>query len=94
MIVTLDGDGQNDPADIPHLFNFLQNRKTIILGNRVYRHDTLFRQIQSKFANKVRSFFLNDNCPDTGCGLKIFPQSAFLELPCFYHMHRFLPAYF
>lgn len=98
FIATLDGDGQNDPADIPRLFNLLvaeQARKPelwMVAGWRNKRHDSQWRLFSSKFANAVRSNLLGDNTPDTGCGLKVFVKDRFLELPYFDHMHRFLPA--
>lgn len=97
-IATLDGDGQNDPADIPRLYELLmQQRKTthnlwMVAGWRNKRHDSAWRLFSSKFANAVRSGLLGDHTPDTGCGLKVFLREPFLELPYFDHMHRFLPA--
>jgi dolichol-phosphate mannosyltransferase len=97
-IATLDGDGQNDPADIPRLYRILieNNRNSanlwMIAGWRNKRHDSKWRLFSSKFANAVRSGLLGDNTPDTGCGLKVFARDKFLELPYFDHMHRFLPA--
>ncbi len=97
-IATLDGDGQNDPADIPRLYALLvQQRQTVsnlwmVAGWRNKRHDSAWRLFSSKFANAVRSGLLGDNTPDTGCGLKVFLREKFLDLPYFDHMHRFLPA--
>ena len=97
-IATLDGDGQNDPADIPRLYEVLmQQRKTsgnlwMVAGWRNKRHDSAWRLFSSKLANAVRSGLLGDNTPDTGCGLKVFLKDEFLRLPYFDHMHRFLPA--
>lgn len=97
-IATLDGDGQNDPADIPHLYEILINKKqqvanlAMVAGWRNKRHDSAWRLFSSKIANAVRSQLLGDNTPDTGCGLKVFFRDKFLELPYFDHMHRFLPA--
>jgi dolichol-phosphate mannosyltransferase len=97
-IATLDGDGQNDPADIPHLYNVLIQRKqqtsnlAMVAGWRNNRHDSAWRLFSSRIANSVRSQLLGDNTPDTGCGLKVFFRDKFLELPYFDHMHRFLPA--
>jgi dolichol-phosphate mannosyltransferase len=97
-IATLDGDGQNDPADIPRLYDLLSaQRKTnaqlvMVAGWRNKRHDSAWRLFSSKFANTVRSGLLSDHTPDTGCGLKLFLRDKFLELPYFDHMHRFLPA--
>jgi dolichol-phosphate mannosyltransferase len=98
-IATLDGDGQNDPADIPRLLaarELAENRGVqLFMGNRkASRRDTAFRKLQSSIANGVRSSLLGDGTPDTGCGIKLFPRDAFLELPRFDHMHRFLPALF
>lgn len=96
-IATLDGDGQNDPADIPALIDALADPKQpanlqLLAGWRNRRQDTFIRKLSSKIANGVRSRFLRDNTPDTGCGLKLFARATFLELPHFDHMHRFLPA--
>lgn len=97
-IATLDGDGQNDPADIPRLFQTLQlQRKSsanlwMVAGWRNKRCDSKWRLFSSRFANTIRSLLLRDNTPDAGCGLKIFAKDMFLELPYFDHMHRFLPA--
>lgn len=97
-IATLDGDGQNDPADIPRLHRTLleQSQTTanlwMVAGWRNKRYDSKWRLFSSKFANAVRSSLLGDNTPDTGCGLKVFARDKFLELPYFDHMHRFLPA--
>jgi dolichol-phosphate mannosyltransferase len=97
-IATLDGDGQNDPADIPNLYQVLiKQRETIsnlsmVAGWRNKRYDSEWRLFSSKVANAIRSSLLGDNTPDTGCGLKVFSRECFLELPYFDHMHRFLPA--
>lgn len=96
-IVTLDGDGQNDPADIPALLAKLTDPAQpadleLLAGWRTRRNDTFVRRISSKVANFVRSRLLRDNTPDTGCGLKLFARETFLALPNFDHMHRFLPA--
>lgn len=97
-IATLDGDGQNDPGDIPELLRVLDERARphlkLIMGNRKTRRDTWLRRVSSRVANGVRSRLLNDGTPDTGCGLKLFERALFLELPHFDHMHRFLPALF
>jgi dolichol-phosphate mannosyltransferase len=96
LIVTMDGDGQNNPADIPNMVAALINSKNtklcMVAGFRKKRDDSSWRIISSKIANSVRSFFLRDQTPDTGCGLKVFYRSAFIKLPFFDHMHRFLPA--
>ncbi len=97
-IATLDGDGQNDPADIPRLYQLLMQQREIsgnlwmLAGWRNKRHDSAWRLFSSKLANVVRSGLLGDNTPDTGCGLKLFLRDEFLGLPYFDHMHRFLPA--
>jgi dolichol-phosphate mannosyltransferase len=94
-IATLDGDGQNDPADIP---NLLQKRDAatpevkLFAGWRVNRQDTGSKRWASKAANAIRSRMLRDSTPDTGCGIKLFEREAFLDLPYFDHMHRYLPA--
>lgn len=98
-IVTLDGDGQNDPADIPALLEVALDpardpRLQLVGGQRAKRQDTWLRKFSSRVANNVRSGLLNDQTPDTGCGLKVFSRDAFLELPYFDHMHRFLAALF
>jgi dolichol-phosphate mannosyltransferase len=96
VIATLDGDGQNDPADIPALYDELikdDNQDFLLMaGWRAKRHDSAFKLWQSRNANKIRAALLGDNTPDTGCGLKVFTRAAFLDLPYFNHMHRFLPA--
>lgn len=92
-IATLDGDGQNNPADIPKLLNALKEGVELVGGNRRHsRRDTWIKRISSVIANGVRSSLLQDDTPDTGCGLKLFSRDAFLDLPYFDHMHRFLPA--
>jgi dolichol-phosphate mannosyltransferase len=94
-IATLDGDGQNDPADIPKL---LEKRDAaaadvkLFAGWRVNRKDTGSKRWASKIANAIRSRMLRDSTPDTGCGIKLFEREAFLDLPYFDHMHRYLPA--
>ena len=98
-IVTLDGDGQNDPADIPRLLTVLQNpnRPTqlhMVAGVRRFRHDNRLKRLSSRIANNIRHRLLHDNTLDTGCGLKLFSRKAFLALPHFNHMHRFLHALF
>ena len=96
-IITLDGDGQNDPADIPALLELIENpgrsaAPDLICGNRQLRRDSVVRRVSSTVANGVRSRLLGDATPDTGCGLKVFRRASFLALPRFDHMHRFLPA--
>ena len=94
-IATLDGDGQNDPADIPKLI--AERAKAagdvkLFAGWRVNRQDTGSKRWASKWANAIRARMLRDDTPDTGCGIKLFERAAFLDLPYFDHMHRYLPA--
>ena len=94
-IATLDGDGQNDPADIPKLLALRAESVAdikLFAGWRVERKDTGSKRWASKFANAIRSRLLRDATPDTGCGIKLFERAAFLDLPYFDHMHRYLPA--
>ncbi len=94
-IATLDGDGQNDPADIPRL---LARRDAgaaslrLLVGWRVERKDPGSKRRASKWANAIRARLLRDRTPDSGCGIKLFERAAFLDLPYFDHMHRYLPA--
>jgi dolichol-phosphate mannosyltransferase len=92
-IATLDGDGQNDPADIPKLYE-ARHSAELVMGNRVQRRDTWLRHAQSRVANGVRGRLLGDGTPDTGCGIKVMRREVFMDLPQFDHMHRFLPALF
>jgi dolichol-phosphate mannosyltransferase len=94
MVVTLDGDGQNDPAFLPKLLAVLTENPRIglVAGQRVGRKDTGFKKFQSRIANGVRSTVLRDGTRDTGCGLKAFRRDLFLSLPYFDGLHRFLPA--
>jgi len=95
FIVTMDGDGQNDPADIPAMLALaetIQDQDFCIAGYRKKRKDTAWKRFQSRVANKVRNAMLNDGVPDTGCGLKLIPRETFLQLPHFNHMHRYIPA--
>ena len=94
-IATLDGDGQNDPADIPKLLERRDAAPTdvkMFAGWRVERKDTGSKRWASKWANAIRASMLEDDTPDTGCGIKLFEREAFLDLPYFDHMHRYLPA--
>jgi len=96
-VVTLDGDGQNDPADIHLLLKRLQEDnglagELMLVGHRTRRQDDRLRCWSSRIANLVRSGLLSDDTPDTGCGLKLFPRDLLLSVPAFDHMHRFLPA--
>lgn len=93
LIVTLDGDGQNVPADIPAMLARIGTADDLMVaGQRKKRRDSWIKRLSSRIANRVRGWLLKDDTPDTGCGLKVFPRAAFLELPYFDHMHRFLPA--
>ena len=94
-IATLDGDGQNDPADIPKLLEARAKAEPSIklfAGWRVNRQDSGSKRWASRWANRIRSRMLRDDTPDTGCGIKLFERDAFLDLPYFDHMHRYLPA--
>ena len=95
-IITIDGDGQNDPRDIHKLVELFFNSKLIKLvgGIRKKRKDNFYKIISSKIANHVRSFVLKDDCLDTGCSLKVFDKRIFLLFPFFEGIHRFLPALF
>jgi dolichol-phosphate mannosyltransferase len=95
IIVTLDGDGQNDPADGPALVDALAAAPTelaLVGGERVKRQDSQAKKIASRIGNGVRKRLLKDTANDTGCGLKAFRREAFLRLPYFDHIHRYLPA--
>lgn len=98
IVVTLDGDMQNDPADIPGLYARLirdtaPEALALVGGDRTAgRKDTAMKKLGSKLGNSVRKRLLNDDCNDTGCGLKVFKREAFLALPYFDHIHRYLPA--
>jgi len=99
LVATLDGDGQNDPADIPKLLAAWRERAgaaapVLVAGQRLARRDTFVTRASSRIANAVRGRLLGDRTRDTGCGLKLFEREAFLALPAFDHMHRFLPALF
>ena len=94
-IATLDGDGQNDPADIPKLLAErarAADHVKLFAGWRVQRQDSGSKRWASTVANAIRSRMLHDATPDTGCGIKLFEREAFLDLPHFNHMHRYLPA--
>lgn len=95
IVVTIDGDGQNDPAYIPRLVDALVAGGAttgLAAGQRLGRKDTGFKKIQSRVANKVRSFVLRDGTRDTGCGLKAIRRDVYLALPYFDALHRFMPA--
>ena len=96
VVATLDGDGQNDPSFIPALLTALEqgNNIGLVAGQRVGRRSGGFKKLQSRIANGVRAAILRDGTRDTGCGLKAFRRDAFLALPYFDGLHRFLPALF
>jgi len=95
-VATLDGDGQNDPADIPGLIERMDgidgSPYRMLVGWRKNRNDSGLRRFSSRVANAIRSRLLQDGTPDTGCGIKLFDRALFLQLPYFDHMHRFMPA--
>ena len=96
-IATLDGDGQNDPADIPALFEQItrsdaSDNLALVGGRRAKRQDSWAKKMGSRIGNGVRKKLLNDQADDTGCGLKVFTREAFLQLPYFDHIHRYIPA--
>ena len=95
LVVTLDGDGQNDPADIPKLIALLREHEAepnfaMVAGERVKRQDTFSKRLASRLANRIRRTLLGDTANDTGCSLKAFKREAYLALPYFDHMHRYL----
>jgi dolichol-phosphate mannosyltransferase len=94
LIVTLDGDGQNDPADIPALIESYGRQPVagLVAGQRRKRQDVAAKRIASRLANAIRRQALRDDSQDTGCGLKLIPRAVYLRMPYFDHMHRFLPA--
>ena len=99
VIVTIDGDRQDDPQDIPKFWTKMTasgapDLNLAISGWRTRRKDSRWKRLISRIANRVRAGLLGDNTPDSGCGFKMFPRDAFLELPRFDNMHRFLPALF
>lgn len=96
-IATLDGDRQNHPNDLLKLIQAIQqsnlaSNQILCMGFREKRNDSWIRKLSSKIANKVRTFFLKDDCPDSGCGIKLFSRDLFLTIPHFKNCHRFLPA--
>ncbi len=94
-IATLDGDGQNDPADLPRLLAIRDTAPThigLFAGWRQQRRDSAGKRWASRLANAIRARLLRDDTPDTGCGIKLFRREDFLRLPAFNHMHRYLPA--
>ena len=97
VIGTLDGDGQNDPADLPDLYRSLTRADApadlvMVMGRRASRKDTAWKRFGSKFANSIRRRLLRDDCDDSGCGIKVIKRDAYLSLPYFDHMHRYMPA--
>ena len=97
VVATLDGDGQNDPSFIPALLAAFEqggDRIGLVAGQRVGRRSGAFKKFQSRIANGVRGAILRDGTRDSGCGLKVFRRDAFLALPYFDGLHRFLPALF
>lgn len=95
VIATLDGDGENDPAYLPRLWDALVSAgasATLAQGQRIGRKASAFKQFQSRIANKVRGGILKDGTRDSGCGLKVFHRNAYMMLPYFDGQHRFLPA--
>jgi len=97
VIGTLDGDGQNDPADLPDLYRQLTRADApeslkMVMGRRTKRKDTAWKRFGSSFANKIRKRLLRDDCDDAGCGVKAIYREAFLRLPYFDHIHRYVPA--
>ncbi|MCX8500116.1 MAG: glycosyltransferase family 2 protein [Alphaproteobacteria bacterium] len=99
VIATLDGDGQNDPADIPKLWQWYQQAGTqtpeqpvMIAGHRIHRRDHWRKRVSSRLANRLRLRLLQDGTPDTGCGLKVFPRDSYLRFPAFNHNHRYFCA--
>ena len=101
LVAVLDGDGQNDPADLPEMLsqfadldNETEGNAGMLIGHRVDRRDRWSKRVASRLANRVRRWVLRDGTPDSGCGIKVFRRSRFLDLPAVDHMHRFLPALF
>ena len=96
LIVTLDGDGQNDPKDITSMLKIWEdnneNSYLLVIGHRQNRQDNWSRRYASLMAKRFRKFILKDSTPDSGCGIKVFSRNLFLSLPYFDHIHRFLPA--
>jgi len=94
VIVTLDGDGQNDPADIPSLLDALatSDRIGLVQGERTGRQAGLEKKLTSRLANRLRQAVLRDGARDSGCALRAFPRETYLALPYFDHLHRFMPA--
>lgn len=93
FVITLDGDGQNDPKDIPKLLQLIQD-SDLVCGIRLKRKDTLVKRFTSKMANAVRNWACEDGVQDTGCSLKVYRKSCLEQIKMFHGMHRFLPALF
>ncbi|MEO1794502.1 MAG: glycosyltransferase family 2 protein, partial [Pseudomonadota bacterium] len=98
VIAQMDGDGQNDPADLPKLLERLappgEDGAALVGGIRTSRQADRSKQLASRLANGIRGAILRDNCPDTGCGIKVYHREVFLRLPFFTSLHRYLPAMF
>ena len=99
IIGTLDGDGQTAPADLPDLYRALTRADApedlmMVMGRRASRKDTAWKRFGSRFGNGIRRRMLKDDCDDSGCGIKVMKRAAFVTLPYFDHMHRYLPALF
>lgn len=97
IIGTLDGDGQNDPADLPELYRILasanaSDKLALVIGHRQDRQDTPWKRLGSTVGNRLRQLILKDDCRDSACGIKVMPRDMFLALPYFDHMHRYMPA--
>jgi len=97
IVGTLDGDGQNDPADLPDLYRQLTRKDApenlkMVMGRRAKRKDTAWKRFGSRFANNIRKRLLKDDCDDSGCGTKVMNRAAFIHLPYFDHIHRYIPA--
>jgi glycosyltransferase involved in cell wall biosynthesis len=97
VVGTLDGDGQNDPADLPALYRALTRADAppdlaMVMGRRTKRQDNAWKRFGSRFANSIRKRMLRDDCDDSGCGIKVLRRDVFLALPYFDHMHRYMPA--
>jgi dolichol-phosphate mannosyltransferase len=97
VIATLDGDGQNDPADLIMLYRELTHAEAphdlaMVMGRRTRRKDTLWKRLGSRLANAIRRRLLRDACDDSGCGIRVIYRDVYLRLPYFDHMHRYMPA--
>jgi dolichol-phosphate mannosyltransferase len=97
VVGTLDGDGQNVPGDLPDLYRQLTRADApealkMVMGRRADRKDTAWKRFGSRFGNGIRRRMLRDDCDDSGCGIKVMYRDAFVSLPYFDHMHRYMPA--